>query len=76
MRAFNNGCFFTVCVSAAEVDEFNYSWPCSTLNGPQSFMFAEGGDLVDRTGEGDGPEALALAEDAQTYGRKRLKLIT
>ena len=74
MRAYNNGCFFSVCVSAAEVDEFNYGWPGSTLDGPQAFMFDRGGDLVDRTGKGDGAEALALAEDAQAYGRKRLKL--
>ena len=75
MRVYDLGSFFRVAVSEREVDEFNRRWPCSTLEGPQTFEFdKKNGDLVDRTGKGDGGEAVALADDAQKYGQKRLKL--
>lgn len=70
MRVFNQGCLYRVTVSAAEVAQFNRRWPCSSLVGPQSFTFdRRSGDLVDRRGQGDGPEAVALSQDAQHYGR-------
>lgn len=73
MRHYDNGSFYTVTVSEREVDEFNRHWPCSTLSGRQMFQFDKrNGDLVDREGEGDGPEAVALSQDAQNYEpRKR-----
>jgi hypothetical protein len=75
MRAFDNGSMYTVTVSEREVDDFNRKWPGSTLRGRQSFQFDKrNGDLVDRTGEGDGSEAVALSQDAQTYGKERLKI--
>lgn len=57
----------TVYVSAREVDDFNSRWPCSTLEGPQSFTFDKSGDLVDRSGKGDGDEAVALSDDCKGY---------
>ena len=73
MRVYDQGSFYRVTVSANEVDRFNRRWPCSTLDGAQSFTFDKRtGDLVDRTGQGDGGEAVAMSEDAQRYGAKRL----
>lgn len=63
----------TVYVSEREVDEWNENWPCSTLKGPQSFTFEDNGDLVDRSGKGDGEEAVALSHDAQEYLNRRKK---
>jgi hypothetical protein len=75
MRAYDQGAFYCVTVSEREVDEFNRRWPCSSLTGHQSFTFDKrNGDLVDREGNGDGSEAVALSNDAQAYGAKRLKL--
>ncbi len=77
MRYQDNGSFHSVSVSEREVDNFNRRWPCSTLEGPQWFQFDKcNGDLVDRTGEGDGDEALALAADAQKYAERKAKLVT
>jgi hypothetical protein len=75
MRMYDNGAFFTVTVSEAEVDGFNRRWPCSTLEGRQMFQFQQSnGDLVDRTGRGDGSEAVALSQDAYAYGARKLGL--
>lgn len=63
---------YTVAVGASEVDGWNRGWPCSTLRGRQLFTFDAAGDLIDRDGDGDGPEAVALSEDAQEYARKLL----
>lgn len=77
MRVFDNGSMYTVAVSEREVDEFNRSWPCSSLEGRQTFQFDKRtGDLVDREGTGDGSEAVALSHDAQTYGARKLGLLT
>ena len=74
MKFFDQGSEFRVTVSDREVDEFNRQWPCSTLDGAQSFTFQKSnGDLVDRAGRGDGSEAVALADDAKRYGQKRLR---
>lgn len=77
MRAYDNGCLYTVTVSAAEVHAFNQTWPCSSL--PERsiwFQFDKrNGDIVDLHPYSiDGPEVVALSQDAQAYGRKRLKL--
>lgn len=71
MRLRDEGAFYTVFVSAREVAEWNRRWPCSRLEGRQSFTFARNGDLVDRYGKGDGPEAVALSQDAQEYACAR-----
>lgn len=81
MRVFDNGSFYSVSVSQSEVETFKDNWPCSYLpDRAVTFQFDKrNGDLVDiwpyRVAHlFDGPAALALAEDAQAYGRKRLKL--
>ena len=71
MRVRDEGAFYTVFVSAWEVSEWNRRWPCSTLEGRQSFTFDRNGDLVDRFGKGDSPEAVALSQDAQEYALAR-----
>lgn len=75
MRVRDQGAVYSVLVSEADVYAFNRRWPCSTLEGPQRFEFEKrSGDLVDRDGKGDGGEAVALAEDAQRYGERKLNL--
>jgi len=71
MRIHEQGSCYTVFVSAREVCEWNRRWPCSSLQGRQSFTFDRNGDLVDRCGKGDGPEAVALSQDAQAYAFAR-----
>ncbi len=79
MKAFDNGCFYSVSVSAAEVENFKSTWPCSGLPGHAIwFQFDKrNGDLVDIKPDSnnfDGPALLALSNDAQAYGKKRLKI--
>ena len=71
MRVRNEGASYTVFVSAREVLEWNRRWPCSSLRGRQSFTFDRNGGLVDRYGKGDGPEVVALSQDAQEYALSR-----
>ncbi len=71
MRLREEGAFYTVFVSEWEVSEWNRRWPCSSLEGRQSFTFDRNGDLVDRFGKGDGPEAVALSQDAQEHATAR-----
>ena len=73
----DNGCFYTVRVSARGVEAFNDSWPCSRL--PEkaiSFQFDKrNGDLVNIRPDSsrfDGPELVALSEDAQNWGATQL----
>jgi len=79
MRFTDNGCFFTVSVSPSELDLFADRWPCSGMRGARkgvSFQFDKRtGDLVDSNDDGrfDDGATLALSEDAQAYGRKRLE---
>jgi len=76
----DNGCFHSVTVSRAEVEAFKDTWPCSGL--PERsiwFQFDKrNGDLVDMRGVGDydGPDLLALSQDAQAYAEKTLKIET
>ncbi len=71
MRVREEGAFYTVFVSEREVCEWNRRWPCSRLEGRQAFTFDRHGDLVDRFGKGDGPEAVALSHDAQEHAIAR-----
>lgn len=76
MRAFDCGCYFRVAVSAPEVCAFKRQFPCSGLpSRGVSFTFDKRGNLVDlHPSNLDGEGAVALSQDAQTYGRKRLGL--
>src|SRR5262245_35488043 len=81
MRVYDNGSFYSVSVSRSEVETFKDRWPCSGLpDRGVTFQFDKrNGDLVDITPYRyahlfDGDAALALCEDAQTYGRKKLGL--
>jgi hypothetical protein len=71
MRLREEGSFYTVFVSEREVWEWNRRWPCSSLQGRQSFTFDRRGNLADRSGEGDGPEAVALCQDAHEHAFAR-----
>jgi hypothetical protein len=73
MRVREEGTSYTVFVSAREVAEWNMRWPGSSLQGWQSFTFDWKGDLADRHGKGDGPEAVALSQDAREYAFARGK---
>lgn len=77
MKAFDNGCFYSVSVSAVEVEAFKESWPCSGLP-DRSIWFQfdkRNDDLVDmRPSNIDGDDALALSRDAQAYGKAKLKI--
>ena len=78
MRAFDNGCFFTVLCTKSDVQAFSAQWPC--FGNVRSYWFQfdkRNGDLVDTNqieGEQDGAGVLALAQDAQAYGVRRLKI--
>ena len=81
MQVFDNGAFYTVTVTRSEVGAFRQSWPCSGLNfRPVTFQFdKKDGDLVDSNDERNHPDAdgaaiVALSQDAQKYGAKRLGL--
>ena len=78
MRAYDNGCFYSVSVSADEVSAFKDQWPCSGLPDDTSLWFQfdkRNGDLVDlRPSNVDGDALLALSHDAQAYGKRKLKL--
>ncbi len=76
MRYYDNGSLFSVTVTRREVEAFNRSWPCSSLpNRAITFQYDKrNGALVDIlpysiAGKVDGPEAVALAGDAEKYGR-------
>ena len=81
MKFYDNGCFYSVSVSASEVDDFKQSWPCSNLpEKPIWFQFdKKNGDLVDMKPSNweerfdCGPALLALSGDAQKYGENRMK---
>lgn len=78
MRAYDNGCFFTVLCSENDVYKFAQSWPC--FGDVKSYWFQfdkRNGDLVDtnhQDGDTDGAGILALSQDAQAYGAKRLRI--
>ena len=80
MQCFDNGAFYSVTVTRTEVSEFADNWPCSGLNRDRGVTFQfdkRNGDLVDSTDSrnhphADGSAILALSQDAQAYGCKRL----
>lgn len=82
MRAFDNGCFFTVQLSRDDVRNFKTQWPCNGMpTAPIWFQFDKrNGDLVDMKPSdwedrgADGSAMVALSEDAKTYGMARLKI--
>ena len=78
MRAYDNGCFYTVACSARDVAAFARRWPCFGKVKALWFCFDKrNGDLVDTnqiSDEQDDSGVLALSQDAQAYGRKRLRL--
>ena len=78
MRAFDQGADYRVTVSANDVAEWKRYWPCSGIPSRSlSFTFDKrNGDLVDTDApeSADGAALVALSHDAQTYGRKRLRL--
>lgn len=64
---------FSVVVTAWGVAAFCAGWPCSRLKErPTRFEYSSNGDLVDipHGNQPDGPELLALSEDAQEFGEK------
>ncbi len=78
LRYYDKGSTFGVTVGEQEVYEFKRQWPASGLGrGPYFFEFdRRNGDLVDVQGPGassyaDGAALVALAEDAQRYGKCR-----
>jgi hypothetical protein len=65
---------FAVVATRNGVDSFRSSWPCSRLpDRPLRFEFAPNGDLVDLNTNYDGPDILALSQDAQEFGEKALR---
>ena len=78
MRYHDNGCFYSVSVSAREVEDFKSRWPCSGLpDHAVTFQFDKtNGDLVDIwpsaiADQFDGDAAIALSQDAQAYGEAK-----
>lgn len=59
-----------VIVSADDVAAFKRQWPCSGLSDcAYTFEFGFNGDLVDTdvSEQDDGPAAVALSQDCQTF---------
>ncbi len=76
MKAYDNGCFFTVSYTPRDCEDFSRMWPCSTVKGRGAFVFTKDGDLCDVEGsalKGDGSDWLAFSHDCQTYGMQRVK---
>lgn len=77
VKALDNGCFYSVSVSQAEVVAFKEQWPCSGLP-DRGFWFQfdkRNGDLVDfEPCNTDGEAVMALSQDAQAYGKRVLGL--
>lgn len=74
-RTYDNGCFFTVTLSRADVDTWAQSWPCFGTRRALWFQFDKrNGDLVDmgNTAGIDDSAALAMSRDAHAYGCARL----
>lgn len=82
IRVSDQGAFFSVAVSEDAIYEWCKRWPASGLRGLKGVTFQfdkRNGDLVDvtyRNGtseDWDGPALLALSEDAQEAGMRRLE---
>lgn len=79
MKFHDNGCFYSVSVTAREVSDFAERWPCANLPDRSVwFQFDKSnGDLVDMQPNleeqgADGGAVLALSQDAQAYGKAKL----
>jgi hypothetical protein len=76
MRYRDNGCYYSVNISAREVDNFASRWPCF---GPRRAIWAQfdkrNGDLVDLEGAGgmDSSGVLALLQDCQSSPKNPFK---
>jgi hypothetical protein len=77
MRYFDNGCFYTVACSRADVEAFASRWPCFGPAKPMWFQFdRRNGDLVDYGGadlSNDARGVSALADDAKAYAVGRMR---
>lgn len=77
MKLIHKGSFAFVEVSKAEVIAFKNRWPCSSL--PEKTIGFEfdksNGDLVDVVWANgyDGPDLLALANDAKAFAERETK---
>lgn len=82
-RIYNKGLTYGVAFGESEVSSFRSRWPASGLEGLRN-VFAEfdkrNGDLVDLQCNRrdchrfDGGALLALVDDMQSYGKKKLKI--
>ena len=77
MRAYDNGAFYSVAISSADVIAFMRTWPCSGLSGRGIWAQFDkrNGDLVDMRHsprDQDGPAMLALVNDGQSYAKRKL----
>ena len=80
MKYHDNGCFYSVTVTTAEVEAFKKQWPCNGL--PSRLIWFQfdkrNGDLVDMRPYNledrgvDGSAVLALCGDAQAYGKGKV----
>jgi hypothetical protein len=81
MRAFDNGCFYSVQLTEYDVAAFKAKWPCNGMpQAPIWFQFDKrNGDLVDMQPSdwekrgADGLAMLALSQDAQAYGKRKVE---
>lgn len=74
-RLQDNGCFFTVSISKAEVIDWASRWPCFGPRRALWFQFDKRNDnLVDmiECHDNDDSGILALSHDAQAWGLSRL----
>lgn len=79
MTTHDNGCFFSVTISKADIKSFREKWPCSGLlyHKPIWAQFDKrNGDLVDlkSNGSADNDALSALLQDAQNYAATKLNL--
>ena len=76
MKYHDNGCFYTVTVSAREVEDFASRWPCANLRHKSVWLQFDkrNGNLVDTNNtqnhpHADGGAILALCDDAKDYAQ-------
>lgn len=77
MRAKDNGSFYSVTISSADVIAFMRTWPCSGLSGRGIWAQFDkrNGDLADlshSSSDQEGPAMLALINDGQSYAKRKL----
>lgn len=69
MRYINNGCFYTVQLSANDVSQFARKWLGFGSIRPVWFQFSNNGDLIDCSDNSgiDDAASVAMSHDAQTW---------